>query len=220
MRRCSRARPTIRSISRRSASAASHRIGPRRWNGTVRRPRSAMRRRRAGPTSCAASPSNDMTETGKDGMLYRNLMIVAGLIVAAFCATATAAQPSGDLKAQANRGTIGVISGGIDGTYIRIAADLSAVLEEPNTLRILPVLGKGSVQNVADLLYLRGIDVGIVQSDVLAYVKRDKAYSGIERRLQYIAKLYNEEFHLLAGKDVGSVADLAGQKGNLDVRGS
>ena len=53
-----------------------------------------------------------MTETGKDGMLYRNLMIVAGLIVAAFCATATAAQPSGDLKTQTNRGTIGPDSGG------------------------------------------------------------------------------------------------------------
>jgi uncharacterized protein len=161
-----------------------------------------------------------MTETGKDGMLYRNLMIVAGLIVAAFCATATAAQPSGDLKAQANRGTIGVISGGIDGTYIRIAADLSAVLEEPNTLRILPVLGKGSVQNVADLLYLRGIDVGIVQSDVLAYMKREKTYPGIENRLQYISKLYNEELHILAGPGINSIADLAGKKVNFDVKGS
>jgi uncharacterized protein len=161
-----------------------------------------------------------MTTTGKDGMIHRKLMMVACLIVATICATAAAAQPSGDLKAQANRGTIGIISGGIDGTYIRIAADLSAVLEEPNTLRILPVLGKGSVQNVADLLYLRGIDVGIVQSDVLAYLKREKIYPGIENRLQYISKLYNEELHILAGPGISSIADLAGKKVNFDVKGS
>ena len=161
-----------------------------------------------------------MTATGKDGMAQRSLMIVAGLVVAIFCATTVTAQTSGELKAQANRYTIGVISGGIDGTYIRIAADLSAVLEEPNTLRILPVLGKGSVQNLSDLLYLRGIDIGIVQSDVLAYVKREKTYPGIESRLQYISKLYNEELHILAGQGINSIADLAGKKVNFDVKGS
>jgi TRAP transporter TAXI family solute receptor len=161
-----------------------------------------------------------MTATGKDGMAQRSLMIVASLLVAIFCATTVTAQTSGELKAQANRYTIGVISGGIDGTYIRIAADLSAVLEEPKSLRILPVLGKGSVQNLSDLLYLRGIDVGIVQSDVLAYVKREKTYPGIENRLQYISKLYNEELHILGGRGINSIADLAGKKVNFDVKGS
>src|SRR3954447_1864756 len=70
--------------------------------------------------------------------------------------------------AQANSGTVGVVSGGVDGTYIRIATDLAAVLDEGDQLRILPIAGKGSLQNVADILYLRGIDLGIVQSDVLA----------------------------------------------------
>jgi uncharacterized protein len=51
---------------------------------------------------------------------------------------------------------------------VRIAADLAAVLDGGQTLRVLPVLGKGSLQNLADILYLRGIDVGIVQSDALA----------------------------------------------------
>jgi TRAP transporter TAXI family solute receptor len=152
-------------------------------------------------------------------MFHRSIMALAGILFGALCAVGAAAQQAGDLKAQANRGTIGVISGGIDGTYIRIAADLSAVLEEPD-LRILPVLGKGSVQNLSDLLYLRGIDVGIVQSDVLAYVKREKTYPGIEKRLEYITKLYNEELHILAGPGINSIADLAGKKVNFDVKGS
>ncbi len=151
-------------------------------------------------------------------MIHRSIVMLASILCGAFCAAGAAAQQ--DLKTQTNRGTIGIISGGIDGTYIKIAADLSAVLEEPDSLRILPVLGKGSVQNLADLLYLRGIDVGIVQSDVLAYVKREKTYPGIEKRLQYITKLYNEEFHLLGGPGITSVADLAGKKVNFDVKGS
>ncbi|MBV9523756.1 MAG: TRAP transporter substrate-binding protein [Alphaproteobacteria bacterium] len=149
---------------------------------------------------------------------------IASLLTAILCCAAlaapAAAQSSESLKARVNRGAIGIVSGGIDGTYVRIAADLSAVLEEPDTLRILPVLGKGSVQNLSDLLYLRGIDVGIVQSDVLAYVKRDKSLPGIESRIQYITKLYNEEFHVLAGSGINSIGDLAGKKVNFDVQGS
>ena len=77
-------------------------------------------------------------------------------------------------SARANAGTVGVIAGGIDGTYARIAADLAAVLDEPDGLRVLPILGKGSVQNISDILALRGVDVGIVQSDVLAYARRER----------------------------------------------
>lgn len=115
---------------------------------------------------------------------------------------------------------VGVISGGVDGTYIRIAADLAAVLDDPGRLRVLPILGKGSVQNIDDLMHVRGVDIGIVQSDVLAYVKRQQLLPGSERQVTYIAKLYDEEVHVLARQEVGSLADLAGKRVNMDVRGS
>ena len=127
--------------------------------------------------------------------------------------------PFADLS-KANAGTVGIISGGVDGTYVRIAADLAAVLDDGQTLRVLPVLGKGSLQNVADILYLRGIDIGIVQSDVLTYVKQQHLYPGVEQSLQYIAKLYDEEVHVLARKEIARVEDLAGQPVNVDVAGS
>jgi len=121
---------------------------------------------------------------------------------------------------QANQGTIGVISGGIGGTYIRIATDLASVLHEGNKLRVLAIAGRGSVQNINDILYLRGIDIGIVQSDVLAYFKRQPQYNNIESRIHYITKLYNEEFHLVASSDIKKVSDLAGRKVNFGVKGS
>lgn len=123
------------------------------------------------------------------------------------------------LRERTNTGIIGLVSGGVEGTYVRIAADLAAVLDTPE-LRILPILGKGSVQNTLDIMFLRGVDVGIVQSDVLAYLKRERTIPGVERSINYIAKLYNEELHLLGGKDTSTLAALAGKKVNVDSRGS
>ena len=150
------------------------------------------------------------------------LLLVAVMISAGFCHAAVAQfyQPNDTSIARANAGTVGVISGGIDGTYVRIAADLAAVLDDGQTLRVLPVLGKGSLQNLADILYLKGIDIGIVQSDALAYAKQRNLYPGIDRTIQYIAKLYDEEVHVLARKDIGRLQDLAGQPVNVDVSGS
>lgn len=124
------------------------------------------------------------------------------------------------VTAQANAGTVGVISGGVQGTYVRIAADLASVLDDGAQLRILPIIGRGSVQNIADMLFLRGVDVAIVQADVLAYMRRERMYPGIERTVQYITKLYDEEVHILARADIARVEDLAAQPVNVDVAGS
>jgi TRAP-type uncharacterized transport system substrate-binding protein len=133
--------------------------------------------------------------------------------------TAAAAPAAAVGDVAANAGTVGVISGGVDGTYVRIAADLASVLDGKH-LRVLPVIGKGSVQNVADILYLHGIDIGIVQSDALAYIEQHNLYPGVQQMVDYIAKLYEEEVHVLARKDITQLADLAHQKVNVDVRGS
>jgi TRAP transporter TAXI family solute receptor len=122
---------------------------------------------------------------------------------------------------QVNAGMVGVVSGGIDGTYLRVATDLANVLDNTEDgLRILPISGKGSLQNVWDLVFARGIDVALVQSDVLAYAKREKIFPRVDALIQYICHLYDEEVHVLAGKDVQRVEDLAGKKVNVDNRGS
>ena len=89
---------------------------------------------------------------------------------------------SNALTAQANSGTVGVIAGGVDGTYIRIAADLAAVLDDGVRLRVIPIIGKGSLQNLSDIMFLRGIDIGIVQSDVLAFAQRQRLFPALEQR--------------------------------------
>jgi len=125
-----------------------------------------------------------------------------------------------DVVTKANAGVIGIISGGLDGTYTRFAADIAAVLDGIDDLRILPIIGKGSLQNISDLLYLRGVDIAIVQSDVLAAVAQQRTFPGVQQQIQYIAKLYDEEVHVFARSDVQQLSDLAGKLVSMDNPGS
>lgn len=153
--------------------------------------------------------------------MLRSVLAVAAVMAWLVSMPAGAQDRNSRLATEINSGTVGIISGGITGTYVRIAADLAAVLDDGNNLRILPFVGKGSVQNIADMLYLKGIDIGIVQSDVLEYVRSKRLFGGnIQNRIRYITKLYNEEFHLVAGDGIQTVADLAGRKVNFGVAGS
>ena len=128
------------------------------------------------------------------------------------------AQAPQDRIAQANAGTVGVITGMEGGTYAKTAADLTIL--DSDTLRVLPMLGKGSLQNLSDILYLKGIDIGFVQADALTYAKQHNLFPNLAQGIQYIAKLYDEEVHVLGRKDITQLKDLDGQRVNVDVSGS
>jgi TRAP transporter TAXI family solute receptor len=131
--------------------------------------------------------------------------------------TATA-PPLSPLVSRGNTGAVGVITGMEGGTYAQTGADLTILDDE--TLRVLPTLGKGSLQNLSDILYLRGIDIGFVQADALVYAKQHDMFPGLTQNIRYIAKLYDEEVHVLARKDIKQLEDLNGQRINVDVIGS
>jgi TRAP-type uncharacterized transport system substrate-binding protein len=119
-----------------------------------------------------------------------------------------------------NRGVVELQTGRAAGISVRIAEDLANLIDDGATRRVLPVIGKGSLQNITDLKLLRGIDMAILQADVLDYARQQNYFPGLEGWVTYIAKLYNEEFHLLARRDIKSVADLANQQVNFDLRGA
>lgn len=152
--------------------------------------------------------------------------LAALTMLLAVCLTA-AAQAAESLPAThqervdaVNHNNIGLVAGGVGGTYIKIAADLQAVLDSSDGLRVLPIVGKGSVQNITDLLYMRGIDIAIVQSDVLAYLKGNRTFPNLDTRIAYVTKLYNEEFHLVARRGITSVEQLRGKTVNFGPEGS
>ncbi len=122
-------------------------------------------------------------------------------------------------KYERNRSAVSIISGGINGTYIRYATDLANVLDDlkGNDMRVLPLIGRGGGQNVIDILFLKGIDMGLTQQDHLSFFKNldPKLYGDIDQRIRYITKLYNSEYHLVANKDVKKFEDLRGKTVNF-----
>ena len=99
---------------------------------------------------------------------------VVTTLAAALLTVPAMAQAPQDRIAQANAGTVGVITGMEGGTYAKTAADLTIL--DSDTLRVLPMLGKGSLQNLSDILYLKGIDIGFVQADALTYAKQHNLF--------------------------------------------
>lgn len=125
------------------------------------------------------------------------------------------------LSERLNQNTVTVISGNPNGTYLFFAYDMSAVLDDADNLRVLPVVGKGAFQNVKDILHLKGVDLGITQSDIMSFLKKTPEFgANIDDRMHYIAKLYNEEMHILGGPGINSIKDLDGKKVNYSDAGS
>jgi TRAP-type uncharacterized transport system substrate-binding protein len=127
-------------------------------------------------------------------------------------------------KRQANDIAVTIVVSGLSCTCARFAEDIKNVVNDlrPDGQRILPVLGVGGLQNLQDMLFLRNIDMAVVDEDNLRLLKkRDPAlYANVEQRVQYITKLYNSEFQILARNDIRSYDDLRGKKVNFNLKDS
>jgi len=124
---------------------------------------------------------------------------------------------------QVNENTVGIVSGSpnSDDTYLEVANDLAFVLNNADQLRILPIVGVGGPQNIRDVRYLKGVDIGLTQLSVLnSFRSADQIQGKYDDKIVYIAKLFNEEVHLIAGPDITSIEQLNGRKVNVDEVGS
>ena len=116
-----------------------------------------------------------------------------------------------------NQGTVGVITGMEGGTYARTAADLTIL--DDGTLRVLPILGKGSLQNLSDILYLKGVDIGFVQADALAYAQQHGMFPNLTQKIRYSPAVRRGDPYPRREGNI-RLEDLNGQRVNVDVTGS
>jgi uncharacterized protein len=128
----------------------------------------------------------------------------------------------GSLGERLNANTIAIVAGNPNATYLTIAYDLSDVLDDGDNFRILPVIGKGGGQNIRDVRFLKGIDLGITQSIILNEFRESSEIGNIDDKIAYIAKLFNEEMHVVVRADSGinAITDLNGKKVNFSDVGS
>ena len=127
-------------------------------------------------------------------------------------------------KRETNDIAVTIVVSGLSCTCARFAEDIRNVVNDlrPGGLRVLPVLGVGGFQNADDVLFLKGIDMGVVDEDNLRLLKKKDPilYANLEQSIQYITKLYNSEFHVLARNEIKSFDDLRGKRVNFNLKSS
>lgn len=116
-----------------------------------------------------------------------------------------------------------VMTGASTGTYIQIGRDLAGLMAQcGQTLEV--VESAGSLENFMSVRTRRNTQFGIVQNDVLEYLKTFSANDPDVARAIYGVRiafpLYDEEVHLLARSDIESLADLAGKRVAIGVENS
>lgn len=116
-----------------------------------------------------------------------------------------------------NHHVVTLLSGGLTGTDARMASDISNVLDQDDgdlPIRVVPMLGRGGVQNVKDLLFLKGVDMAIISQGQLGFLELQDPdfYNNIRKNVQYITKLYNSEMQILAHRSVDNLLELSGKR--------
>src|SRR6516225_5759177 len=124
------------------------------------------------------------------------------------------------LREKKNAWTVGIVGGLLSGTYMRFVDEMASVLNDGDKLRILPIVSYGAASNLDDLLYLRGVDAAVTQSDVFEYFRTQRKTANLDKRISYVIRLPVSEVHVLARDDIASIEDLRGKKVNLGPDGS
>jgi uncharacterized protein len=130
------------------------------------------------------------------------------------------ADPLEAFRREVNANVVSIISGNITGTYLRYAADIASVLGDGTKVRVLPILSAGAVQNVTDIIFLRGVDMGFVRTDSIEAIRRQGKLGDIAKNIRYITRLVDDEMHVVAPVEITDLRQLAGKKVNFDVVGS
>jgi TRAP transporter TAXI family solute receptor len=146
-------------------------------------------------------------------------LVVAQLKPAQRAPTAFASG-EGDKAARINNWTIGLAGGLPEGTFLRFAAEIARNLNDGENLRVLPIVTPGATENVTDLLYLKGVDIGITHADVFEHFKNVEKIPNIDKRVHYISEMYLSELHVVVRPEINSLRDLHGKKVSFHTPGA
>ena len=124
-------------------------------------------------------------------------------------------------RSRLNENVVTIMASNPSETDLTIASDIAQVVDDGDNLRVLPIVGKGVAQNVKDVMFMHGIDMGITQANVLKYYARTgELGSNFIDQVVYITKLFNEEVHIVVPNPVTDIKQLSGKTVNIGEPGS
>lgn len=121
-------------------------------------------------------------------------------------------------RARVNAWTVGLAGGLLEGAPIRLAAEMARVADDGANMQVLPIVTRGPVENLNALLYLKGVDLAIINSDAMDEYKIQSAE--ITKRVTYLLNLFPSELHIFVRPEIQSLQDLAGKKVNFNTLGT
>src|SRR6202795_5087022 len=121
-------------------------------------------------------------------------------------------------RERVNAGTVGLAGGLLEGAPIHFATEIARVVNDGGVMHVLPIVTRGPTDNVNDLLYLRGVDAAIINSDSLEEYKSQVPQ--IHQRITYILSLFPSELHIFVRPEIKSLQDLVGKKVNFNTQGT
>lgn len=128
------------------------------------------------------------------------------------------AQAYAERQDRINAWTVGLAAGLLEGAPLRLATEMARVVNDGETLHLLPIVTKGPTENLNSLLYLRGIDLAIINSDSLDEYKA--VFPDIGFHVVYLLNLFPSELHVFVRPEIQSLQDLAGKKVNFNTLGT
>jgi TRAP-type uncharacterized transport system substrate-binding protein len=128
----------------------------------------------------------------------------------------------GDVGERLNKNTLVIVADGPGSTDLAITHQLAAVLGDGDDMRILPMVGAGGGRNIRDVRFMKGIDLGITQTNLLARMRQSGEIGALDDKIVYLAKLFNEELHIVVRADSGiaGIEQLNGRNVSLGEPGS
>lgn len=150
------------------------------------------------------------------------------LVSFALCGSSAAQSPrtpnapalSGEaqIRNRLNAWALGLAGGLLEGAPIHFATEIARVVNDGGTMHVLPIVTRGPTENVNDLLYLKGVDAAIINSDSLDEYKSQVPQ--IQQRITYVMSLFPSELHIFVRPEIRSLSQLAGRKVNFNTQGT
>lgn len=141
---------------------------------------------------------------------------LGAFVFAIFVAFSTAASAQEALQepSTGERDTVTIITDGVAGGTAfstELAGRVAATVDRGGKVRLLPVMGYGAVSGVHDLLYLRGIDLAILNADTLQFLALEKLMPEAESRVRFVTRLPGKTIFLVTREEIASIDELAGK---------
>lgn len=139
--------------------------------------------------------------TRQKARLTAAAMIIAAFFTAAVCPAETTSP-------------MGMVTGSSSGTYIQFGRQIADIALTEGVEIIVKTSG-GSLDNIQRIRSTENAALGIVQSDVLGFIKKrsdDPELKQFVNLLRLIFPFYNEEIHLYANNAIQRFEDLQGKR--------